>query len=122
MTESSSSDAPATQETRLPTVPESGPNRVFLRCRVSDFDKPFQWFTYSTAVEAYLRWAGRSVADYKERKHNVFVEPLPLQYLERRQPKFHIIINFYSLSFKVQDMDEVHHEIFLIIRDDENEL
>jgi hypothetical protein len=116
----SSTKSPVGKESMLPTVPESRPNRVILRCRVSDFDKPFQWFKYSTAVEAYLRWAGRSIADYEDRKHNVFVEPL--QDPELRQTKFHIIIDFCSLSFEVQDMNEVHHEVFLIRRDEKDEL
>jgi hypothetical protein len=120
MPEASSPDSPAVQESILSTVPESHPHRVILRCRVSDFDKPFQWFKYSTAVEAYLRWAGRPIEDYKERKHNVFVEPL--QDPELRQTKFHMIIDFYSLSFDVQDMNGVHHEIFLIRRGEKDEL
>jgi hypothetical protein len=115
-----SSESPTTQETTQAIVPDTRPNRVILRCRVSDFDKPFQWYRYPEAVEAYLTWAGRSVTDYKEKKHNVFVELL--QDPELRQTKFHIIIDFYSLSFDVQDLDQVHHEIFLIRRDDKDEL
>jgi hypothetical protein len=120
MSEAPSSEYPITQEVTQSIVPESRPNRVILRCRVSDFDKPFRWYGYPTAVEAYLTWAGRSVTDYKERKHNVFVELL--QDPELRQTKFHIIIVFHSLSFDVQDLDQVHHEIFLIRRDDKDEL
>jgi hypothetical protein len=120
MSEVPSSEYSSIPETTQPTVPESRPNRVILRLRVSDFEKPFQWYGYPTAVEAYLSWAGRSVTDYRERKHNVFVEPL--QDPELRQTKFHIIIDFYPLSFDVQDLDRVHHEIFLIKRDDKDEL
>jgi hypothetical protein len=120
MPEVSSPKSPAIQEPILPTVPTSRPNRVILRCRVSDFNKPYQRFRYSTVVEAFLHGAGRSVDDYPERRHNVFVEPL--QDPELKQTKFHIIIDFYSLSFEVQDMNEMHHEIFLITRDDKNEL
>jgi hypothetical protein len=120
MSEAPSSESPTIQETTQPIVSGPRPNRVILRCRVSDFDKPFQWYGYPTAVEAYLTWAGRSVTGYKERTHNVSVELL--QDPELRQTKFHIIIDLYSLSFDVQNLDQVHHEIFLIRRDDKDEL
>ena len=89
--------------------------------RVRDFDEDrYSWFAYPTTVEKYLSWAGRSVTDFEERKHNVFVEPI--QDPELRQRHFHIIVDFYSLSFDVQDLDQVHHEIFQIGRDDKEEL
>lgn len=88
--------------------------------RVQDFDGEYSWFSYPTAVETYLSWAGRSVTDYKERKHNVYVELL--QDSEVNQRHFHIVIDFYSLSFDVQDFNQVHHEIFRMKRDAEGEL
>jgi len=120
MTEASSSESPALEETTSPTVPESGPNRVILRMRVKDFDGNYSWFTYPTAVKTYLSWVKRSVTDYEDMKHNVYVEPL--QDPEVNQRKFHIVIDFYALSSSVQDFGKVHHEIFLMRRDEEGEL
>lgn len=119
MAEASSPDSPSIKETTLPPVPEH-PNRIILRMRVQDFDGEYSWFSYPTAVETYLSWAGRSVTDYKERKHNVYVELL--QDSEVNQRHFHIVIDFYSLSFDVQDFNQVHHEIFRMKRDAEGEL
>jgi hypothetical protein len=102
MSEAPLSESPANQETRMPTVTKAGPNCVILRCRVSDFDKPFQWYAYSTAVEAFLRWAGRSVADYEEKKHNVFVELL--QDPEVGQTKSNMIVDFYSLFLRCPEL------------------
>ena len=120
MTEASSSESPALMETTSPKVPEPRPNRVILRMRVQDFDGKYSWLSYPTAVKAYLSWAKRSVTDYEEMKHNVYVEPL--QDPEVNQRHFHIVIDFYSLSFDVQDFNQVQHEIFLMRRDEESKL
>lgn len=112
--------SPAVEGTTIPTAPERQPNRVILRLRVQDFDGKYSWFSYPTAVEKYLSWAGRSVTDYKERKHNVYVEVYGDPEVHQRH--FHIIIDLYSLSFDVQDFNEVHHEIFLMRRNEEGEL
>jgi len=108
------------QGTTLPTALERQPNRVILRMRVKDFDGNYSWFTYPTAIKTYLTWAGRSVTDYTERKHNVYVEVYGDPEINQRH--FHIIIDFCSLSFDVQDFNQVHHELFLIERDDKGEL
>ena len=107
-------------ETTSPKVPEPRPNRVILRMRVQDFDGMYSWLSYPTAVKTYLSWAKRSVTDYEEMKHNVYIEPLKDPEVNQRH--FHIIIDFYSLSFDAQDFGKVHHEIFLMRRDEEGEL
>lgn len=104
MSEEPSPKSPVLREPTLPAGPEPRPKRVILRTRVRDFDEPrYSWFAYPATVEKYLSWAGRSVTDYKERKRNVFVEPF--QDPELNQRHFHIIIDIYSLSFDVQDLN-----------------
>ncbi|THY40951.1 hypothetical protein D6C98_09454 [Aureobasidium pullulans] len=99
----------------------SHPTRIILRVHVKDFDgNGFSWYHYPTAIETYLRWAGRSLDDWKQRKHNIFVEPL--QDPEVKQKIFHIIIDLNSLSFQVEDMNAVQHELYEIKRRDDETL
>lgn len=99
----------------------SVPTRIILKLFVKDFDSNgYSWFHYPSAVGAYLNWAKRPLAEWKEKKHNVFVEPF--QDIEVQQNKFHVIIDLLALSFEVKNMDEVNHEIYEIKRNREGEL
>lgn len=96
----------------------SHPIRIILRVHVKDFDgNGFSWFDYPTAIETYLEWADRSLDDWRQKKHNVFVEPF--QDPEVKQKIFHVIIDLYSLSFHVEDMTTVRHEVYEIKRLDD---
>lgn len=93
----------------------SHPTRIILRLYVKDFEgNGFSWFDHTTAIETYLKWADRSLDDWKQKKHNVFVEHF--QDPEVNQRSFHVLIDLYSLSFHVEDMDTVQHEIYRIRR------
>jgi len=95
--------------------------RIILRLSVRDFDSDgFTWYHYLTAVEAYLKWANRPLAELNNKKHNIFVEPL--QDPEVKQKRFHVIVDLNSLSFEVNKMDEVHHEVYEIKRKDDGSL
>lgn len=99
----------------------SHPTRIILRLYVKDFDgNGFSWFDSSSAVETYLKWANRSLDDWKQKKHNIFVEPH--QDPEVNQKRFHILIDLYALSFHVEDMKTVRHELYEIHRLDDGTL
>lgn len=112
---------PADEPPRCP--PPSVPTRIILRLLVEDFDnntRGYSWTQYPCAIEAYLIWAHRPLADWSEKKHNIFVESF--QDLEVMQKRFHVIIDLQSLSFEVKNMDQVYHEIYEIKRDSEGKL
>lgn len=107
-----------TEDTTGTHSPPSVPTRIILRLLVKDFDnESFSWSDYSAAVEAYLVWANRPTSEYKERKHNIHVEPF--QDLELGQKRFHVIVDLNSLLFEVKDMNDIHHEVYEIKRDGE---
>lgn len=104
------------EDTTRTYSPPSVPTRIILRLLVKDFDnETFSWSDYYAAVEAYLVWANRPIAEYKEKKHNIHVEPF--QDLELRQKRFHVIIDLNALSFEVKNMNDIHHEVYEIKRD-----
>jgi hypothetical protein len=93
----------------------STPTRIILRLNVQDFDSNgFSWFDYGTAIEARLNWSGRPIQDWREKKHNIFVEHF--QQLEVKQKRFHVIVGLDSRSHEVENMNQVHHEIYEIKR------
>lgn len=103
-------------ETELP-IPSS-PTRIILRLPVKQWEE--HWFSYPTAVTAYLEWANLPVQDYRELKHNVYVEPL--QALDVPQKRFHIAIGLYTLSYDVKDMANVEHKIYAALRDPDGKM
>ena len=96
----------------------SSPTRIILRLPVKQWEE--HWFSYPTAVTAYLEWANLSVQDYREMKHNVYVEPL--QPLDVPQKRFHIAIDLYALSYDVKDMKDVEHKIYAALRNPDGEM
>jgi hypothetical protein len=87
---------------------------------VKDFDSgDFSWFNYPSAVEAYLKWSNRPIEDYRRaKKHNIFVEQF--QAPELKQKNFHVILDLNCRSYKVENMDSVHHEVYEVRRDGKN--
>lgn len=101
-----------------PAVPiPSCPTRILLRLPVKQWE---EFYSYRAAIEAYLDWANLSVQDYKELKHNVFLEPL--QPLDIPQKRFHVAVDLYALSYDVKDMKEVEHKIYDVRRDSEGKM
>lgn len=102
----------SSEEYSPPTVP----TRIILRLLVTEFDEiKYSWNGYRSAIETYLIWAKRPLAEYKEKKHNIHVEPF--QDEELNQKRFHGVIDLNALSFDVKDMKTVHHEMYDIKRD-----
>lgn len=113
----SSAEASMDQNTELAVPIPSSPTRILLRLLVKEWEYAH---SYRAAIEAYLSWANLPVQDYRERKHNLFIEPL--QPLDVPQKRFHVAIDLYALSYDVKDMKDVEHKIYAVRRDSEGNM
>ncbi|KAH0360134.1 hypothetical protein KCU65_g9570, partial [Aureobasidium melanogenum] len=116
----SPAEAVAVQKTGLAVPIPSSPTRILLRLPVKEWE---DWVSYPAAIEACLDWANLSVQDYRERKHNIFVEALmPLDLPHVPQKRFHVAIDLYARSYDVKDMKDVEHKIYTVRRDPEGNI
>ncbi|KAK6001679.1 hypothetical protein QM012_002169 [Aureobasidium pullulans] len=115
-------DSPTHQDLGTALPPPPSPTRILLRLPV----KEWVWESYSDAIVAYLEWANRSVSDFRQGKHEVFVELQ--QDPEVPQKRYHIALDLYTLSYNVKDMkdvrnmEDVKHEMYDVRRDSEGKI